>query len=141
MEEALRNYYLTQDGNCAEATLRFLNDVYHLGLREEDYTLVSGYGGGFGCGITCGALCAAIAALGRLAVEGRAHATEGFGKLCADYVDAFSTALGATDCAELKQEYFQDDGTRCMETVLLGASLFCEFCQAKEIFPREMQEN
>ncbi len=137
MEEALRKYYLTDDGNCAEATLRYLNDVYRLGLREEDYTLVSGFGGGCGCGITCGALCGAMAALGRLKVEGRAHATEGFGELCADYVDAFATALGHTDCAALKAEYFRDDGTRCLETVTLGAALFREFCQANGIFPKE----
>ena len=52
--ERLKSYYLDKDYNCAETTLRLINDKYDLGLAEEDYKLVSGFGGGFGCGITCG---------------------------------------------------------------------------------------
>ena len=95
LKDCIEPYYLTQDYNCAETTLHIIDDQYGLGLAEEEFKLVGGFGAGFGCGITCGALAGGVAALGRLAITGRAHVTEGFRDLCADYCAAFEKALGA----------------------------------------------
>ena len=125
--DEIRSLYIDQDYNCAESTLRLLNQKYGLGLKEDDFKLVSGFGGGFGCGIACGALCAAVAALGRLAVAERAHATPGFRELCGQYTDAFRKAAGHTDCAEIKKELFREDGTRCLLTVQANLACFESF--------------
>ena len=82
--------------------------------------------GGMGCGSSCGALCGAMAALGRLTVKTRAHATDGFKDTCADLVDEFRKKLGNTDCSELVKVYKKDD-VRCLETVCLAADVFEEF--------------
>ena len=42
----LRRYYLEKDYNCAETILRAANEEYHLGLNEDSFRLVSGFGGG-----------------------------------------------------------------------------------------------
>ena len=125
--EEIRRYYLDRDYNCAETTLRVINERYGLGLTEDDFKLVSGFGGGFGCGITCGALCASMAALGKLAVAERAHATPGFRELCGRYAEAFREAMGHTDCAEIKKGFFREDGTRCLLTVQTNLDLFARF--------------
>lgn len=44
----LRRYYLEKDYNCAETILRAANEEYHLGLNEDSFRLVSGFGGGMG---------------------------------------------------------------------------------------------
>ena len=68
----------------------------------------------------------AMAALGRLTVNTRAHATDGFKDTCADLVEAFRNKLGNTDCSELVKVYKKDD-VRCLETVCLAADVFEEF--------------
>ena len=40
------------------------NDVYQLGLSQEDTKLVAGFGGGMGVGGTCGALAGSLAVIG-----------------------------------------------------------------------------
>ena len=74
-------YFIEQDNNCAESTLRVADEKYHLGIGAEEVKLVSAFGAGMGCGKTCGALCGALAVIGKLMVDKRAHATEGFGAL------------------------------------------------------------
>ena len=51
------------------------------GLNANGYTGTA-FGGGMGCGALCGALAGGVAVLGYVAVDGRAHATEGFRDLC-----------------------------------------------------------
>lgn len=132
-EEMIRNNYIDRDYNCAETTLRYLNERYGLELKEEDFKLVSGFGGGFGCGITCGTLCASIAALGKMKVAERAHATPGFRELCGQYTEAFCKAIGHTDCVEIKKDWFREDGTRCLLTVQENISLFQRFAHENGI--------
>lgn len=126
LREKVEKYYLEQDYNCAEAILRCINGEYQLGLTEDDFKLVSAFGAGMGCGSSCGALCGAMAALGRLLVKTRAHATDGFKDICGDYVAAFRERLGNTDCSELVKVYKKED-VRCLETVCLAADVFEEF--------------
>ena len=140
MRDMVENYYLEKDYNCAETTLHIINDTYHLGLSEEDFKLVGAYGGGFGCGITCGALAGAMAALGKLTICQRAHATDGFRDLCGAYVEAFKEKLHNTNCDAIKEEFFLDEERRCLRTVQLAADLFEEFAAQHGIQPLPEEE-
>ncbi len=122
MKQYAKEYYLDKDYNCAETTIRLVNDRFHLGLSEDSMKLLSGFGGGMGCEKTCGALCSGIAAISRLTVGERAHATEGFSDRCAAYVSQFEQTLGSCVCSELKEKYHTED-TRCLRTVELSAEL------------------
>ena len=126
LRDKVKKYYMEQDYNCAETILRCINEEYQLGLTEDDFKMVSAFGAGMGCGSSCGALCGAMAALGRLLVKTRAHATEGFKDVCGDYVAAFRDKLGNIDCSELVKVYKKED-VRCLETVCLAADVFEEF--------------
>ncbi len=64
LRDNVKKYYLEQDYNCAETILRCIDEEYGIGLTEDDFKLVSAFGGGMGCGSSCGALCGAMAALG-----------------------------------------------------------------------------
>ncbi len=125
LEDKATEYYRA-DYNCAEALMRAINDVYALALSQESLRLVSGFGGGMGCQRACGALCSGIAALGPLKVQGRAHTTEGFGALCAAWVDAFIRDLGSDLCSDLKPLY-RREGSGCLKTVQIGAVAFERF--------------
>lgn len=116
-------YYLEKDQNCAETILHVINDEYKLNLTEDDYRLIGGFGGGCGCGITCGALSASIAALGKMYIKERAHATEGFMPMCGEFVKEFKNSLSSIDCSVLKAKNFEE-GKRCMKTVNQACDLF-----------------
>ncbi len=137
LRDHARELFLEKDFNCAETTLRLANEFYGLGLEEEDFRLVSGYGGGFGCGITCGILCSDIAAISKMVVTERAHATEGFKELCEEYVNCFREAMGHTDCAPLKEMYFDEEGGgRCIAAVEKAADLFETFVEEHQLRSR-----
>ena len=137
LRDGIGTWYLERDNNCAETTLRIINERYGLGLTEEDVKLVGAFGAGYGCGITCGALSAAMAALGKMAIGERAHATPGFRELCGAYVAAFREALHDTDCAKIKETFFREDGTRCLLTVQANADLFERFVREHGLVPGE----
>lgn len=120
MEDRVYDYFINRDYNCAETILRVANDEYGLGLQEQDFKLVSAFGGGLGCEKTCGALCGALAAIGYLKVTERAHATENFKELCSGFVQKFEDELGSIDCDALKLKY-RNEETRCLKTVVLAA--------------------
>lgn len=126
MNELIKELYLDKDFNCAETILLALNEKYKLNIPAEEIKLVGGFGGGMGCGNACGALCAVIAALGKLKIEGRAHATPGFKEACAGFASLFEETLGATDCMALKAKYFQE-GVRCLKTVEETARIADEY--------------
>ena len=128
LKENIRQYYLTQDYNCAETTLRLINDEYGLNLSQEDFKLVSGFGGGCGCGIVCGALAGAIAAIGAMEVTERAHATPCFKETCGEYCARFAEALGSTNCSEIRPIYFQED-VRCLTAIEAAADCFESFAR------------
>lgn len=130
LKENVREYFLNQDFNCAETTLRILNDQFQLGLGEEDFKLVSGFGAGCGHGIICGALAGAIAAIGRMMVPQRAHATPNFKETCGEYCQRFEDCLGSSSCCELRPKYFKDD-IRCTEAIEAAAECFEAFAREK----------
>ena len=54
LRDNVKKYYLEQDYNCAETILRCIDEEYGIGLTEDDFKLVSAFGGGMGCGSSCG---------------------------------------------------------------------------------------
>lgn len=126
LRDNVRDYFLNQDYNCAETTLRVLNDRYGLNLQEADFKLVSGFGGGCGYGIICGALAGAIAAMGKMLVDERAHVTPNFKETCGEYCKCFADCLGSTACADLRPKYFRED-IRCAEAIEAAMDCFEAF--------------
>ena len=86
LAEKTRYYYGELDKNCAEALLLAANDVYNLGITENDVNLFIGFGGGMGCGSTCGALTGAIGVLSKL--YGNKPKDE-FRPLCGEFLSKF----------------------------------------------------
>ena len=134
LKDRAYEYFITKDHNCAESALLCISDEYGLGIGPEEMKLVSAYGGGMGCGKLCGVLAGSMAALGRMAVNGRAHTTEGFGPLCAGLVEAFEAGLGSLKCADLKAMY-RNDEVRCLKTVELGLEVFEAYVKEKGLVP------
>lgn len=118
----LRENYLDQGYNCAEAVLRTANGQYGLGLDEKALYTAGGFGGGMGTGSCCGALCGCIEALGAAMLEGRARDCEGFREECAQLVHEFEEALGSQMCRELCPRYKRED-VKCYEVVVTAYEL------------------
>lgn len=129
-------YFITKDHNCAETSLLAASDEYGLDIGPEEMKLVSAFGGGMGCGKLCGVLAGSMAALGKLAVNGRAHATQDFDSLCAGLCEAFKAGLGSTECAELKPMY-RNDEVRCLKTVELGLDVFEAYAKEKGLVSQD----
>ena len=138
-KKKLHEYYIEKDYNCAEAVLRAANEEYRLGLDETAYHLVGGFGGGMGCGSSCGALCSSIAVIGRLLIEERAHATEGFKDKCADFCRRFTETLGSTECSILKETYMEGPN-RCLKTVELAYGLLEDFLVSEGKLAKKAQD-
>lgn len=116
LKDRVREYYLNNDFNCAETILRAANDEYSLGLSDDAYRMIGGFGGGMGCGQTCGALCAGIAVVGQKCIEERAHATPSLRGKCTELVAEFKKELGSTQCKEIMVKFKQPD-VRCLKTI------------------------
>ena len=129
LNEKIDSYYLEKDYNCAESTLRIMNDEYGLGLDEDALKLVGGFGAGMGCGSSCGVLCAGIAALSRVLIKERSHEDPANKETCGAFTQAFEKEMGSCMCAKLKEKYFREDGTRCYQTVEKGAALLEAFLE------------
>ena len=130
----VREIFLDQDRNCAEALLLWADEKYGMGVAPEDVKLVSGFGGGLGSGENCGALLGALAALSKALVRERAHATTGFGATCAGLVNRFRAELGTIECTELKEKYRRPD-VRCLYVVERAAAILDEYMQELEEKP------
>ena len=105
IRDHVKEYFLQKDYNCAESIFLAANRELGLGLSEADARLVSAFGGGMGCGSVCGALAGAMAVLGYCCVRERAHATAGFGGMCAALKEAFEARMGGILCQDLKPRY------------------------------------
>ncbi len=140
IRDYIEKYYIGQNLNCAESVVLAANEALSLGLTMEDTKLIAAFGGGLGCGALCGALAGAEAVLGKLAVQGNAHATEGFKERCAALKASFEARLGATACATLKPKYHTPE-KRCLAAVLLAADALDEALAPKEarIPPEEVR--
>lgn len=123
MKERAGYYYYTLDKGCAEAVLLAANEVYGLGLTEEDAGLFAGFRTGMGCGGTCGGLAGAIGVLSR-----KYSQRDDLKEVCAKFVEAFEQKLacGSTDCSVLAPRY-KTEASRCRAGVELAAEALEEF--------------
>ena len=99
--------------NCAETLVILGNERYGLGLTEDAFRLLSGFGGGMYVGKTCGAITGALAVLGKLAVADRSHQTEGWGGKVEGLLTAYQEAYGSTDCDDIVPNYRTEEGGCC----------------------------
>ena len=134
LKDKAYEYFIVKDHNCAETALLAISEEYGLGIGPEEMKLVSAFGGGMGCGKLCGVLAGSMAALGRMAVDGRAHATENFGPLCAGLCERFEAGLGSLKCADLKAMYRTEE-LRCLKTVELGLDVFEAYAKEQGLVP------
>ena len=134
LKDKAYEYFITKDHNCAETALLAISEEYDLDIGQEEMKLVSAFGGGMGCGKLCGVLAGSMAALGKLAVNGRAHATENFGPLCAGLCENFEASLGSLKCADLKPLYRTEE-LRCLKTVELGLEVFESYAKENGLVP------
>ena len=137
LRKIANDFYMNQNYNCGECILRAANKAYDLGLDERAFKLASGFGAGMGCGNTCGALSAAMSVLSLLFCGDKAHETEGFKELCAEYVDTFKASLGSDNCEELKERYRYPEGDdrRCLITVEKAADVLEAFIASHQSEP------
>ena len=131
LRDHVEKFFIGQDYNCAESLFLAANEYYGLGMTAEDSKLISAFGAGMGCGRTCGALAGAMSILGKIKIEGRAHATGNYGELCAGLVSAFQEQLGSTDCEKIKPEYRRDD-VRCLPAVQAAADVLEKYLKEIE---------
>lgn len=117
LKERAAHYYSEEGRHCAEGMLLAANDIYGLGLSDEEVKLFAGFGGGMGCGSTCGGLIGAIGVLSKLYGQ-----REDFRALCGAFVSAFEQELGCgtIDCTPLSARYKTPE-KRCVEAVELTA--------------------
>ena len=130
LKDTAGKYAQEKGCNCAESTLLAVNEVYGLGMSDGDAAVMGGFGGGLACGLTCGALCGSVAALGKMLLKGPAHSQPDFRPLCAEYVEAFRDAMGATDCKDLRPVYFEP-GKGCIRAIEKNAELLEAFIESR----------
>ncbi|MDR1505555.1 MAG: C-GCAxxG-C-C family protein [Treponema sp.] len=67
-------HYFRNGLSCSEATIKALNEYYHLGLPEECHKIATGFGGGMGeSGCACGCVTGCVMALSLLAGREKVH--------------------------------------------------------------------
>lgn len=121
LKERAGYYYGTLGKNCAEGLMLAAEELYHLGIHEEDAQLFAGFGGGMGCKSTCGALSGALGILSK-----RYGKREDFRELCGRFVKEFEQRLGSTVCSELEEKYRTPEA-RCTRTVELTGEVLEQF--------------
>lgn len=126
--EKAKNYYANHNYNCGEAILLAANDVYQLGLSQEDTKLVAGFGGGMGVGGTCGALAGSLAVIGKKYIEKKSKETAGFRERCGDLSVKFKNAFDSTECSVIKGEYHTEEA-RCLNAIEKAAKVLQDFIE------------
>lgn len=130
LDEKISKIYPSCNYNCAETILHAADEEYGLHLPDDCFKMIAGGGGGMGAKRTCGAVLASLAVLSRLKVNGKAHDTENFTKLCGGLTNALENRLGSIECTELMRRYRKEDGTKCLITVQLAAKVLTEYLAA-----------
>ena len=127
LREKAQHYYVDLERSCSESILMAANEVYDLGLTDDEILLFAGFRGGMGCGSTCGCLAGAVAALGKLYAD-----KEQIKEVAAAYAAIFKDALkkDTWDCAILHDAYFAE-GFRCFGCVEQSAKTLEAFIAEK----------
>lgn len=131
-DEKVREMMTRQDYNCAEIVVLLGNERYGLGLAEDSFRLLSGFGGGMYVRKTCGAISGAIAVLSKLVVADRSHRTEGLNALVSGLIAAMDEAFGATDCKDIMPEYRTEE-LSCSRTVELTLEVLDRYLKEQHV--------
>ena len=128
LKTSVDHYYTELGKGCAESLLMAANEVYGLGLTEQDARLFVGFRAGMGCGITCGALTGSVAALSHMYA-----ARADLNGICGGFVELFRQKRGcdSVDCAVLNARY-KEEGKRCLAAVELAAELLSGYVDTLE---------
>lgn len=129
--ENIRKYY--KDGyNCAESLILAGNDTYNLGLDAKAAKLMAGFGGGCAIGNFCGALAGALGILSILTIGEKAHDTEGYGPVRAEFMAKYEEALGSYICNDLKAKY-RTEADGCLKTCELTGEVLAAYIAEKNL--------
>lgn len=89
--------------NCAEVTLRAMNDAYELGLSEETLRTAAGFGGGMFTGDACGIVTGGAMGLAHLFANAEApYKNQRLGDSLKLWCAKFSEVHGDTRCDRIK---------------------------------------
>ena len=122
-DEVLK-YYLERGCNCAESLLHGADDYYGLGLGDDAFHAIGGFGGGCCSGRLCGACAGAVAAISKKYITTKAHTEPKACDRVAAFMRAFIETLGSDICKELKDLYWDaENGRRCTKTVTMAAEV------------------
>lgn len=123
LDEVLK-YYADQDCNCAESLLHGANDYYNLGLTDDTFHAIGGFGGGCYSGRLCGACAGSVAAISKKYIATYAHNEQKACDRVTAFVSAFQETLGSDICKELKDMYWDNETNKhCIKTVTLAAGV------------------
>lgn len=129
LEKIAKKYYHEKSYNCAESILLAANEYYHLNLKDNDFQLVTAFGGGLGCGRICGALTGGLAALGKIFIVEK----EIMHELSTEFISNFEKKLETSVCTDLKEKYRSEE-FHCLKTVELAANVLEDFISEKKIY-------
>lgn len=114
-------YGQNQDLCCAEKILYGANEVYDLGLKQDDLKVSAGLCGGMSVGSVCGVVTASQLVLGRLFVDKNAHGSPKIKALSQEFFRRFTETFSATDCSVLKPQYREKN--KCSPLLLKAAEI------------------
>lgn len=113
--ERVRKYYNKEyDLNCAECMLVAANEEYDLNMSKQTLMTMASFGGGMSIGSVCGAVTGAIAVIGVMFTNERGHQSPHVREMTARLIEEFNRRMEALDCITLKQNYYKEDGQRCI---------------------------
>ena len=116
LEDVVERVY-KQGFNCSESLIQAANEYYGLHLTQDEYKLISGFGGGMFVGSTCGALAASIACVSKKEIQVKAHdQLDTFRPNIQKTVRNFKEELGDTECKNIKP-VFHNKEIKCLNTV------------------------
>ena len=113
--DLVNKYYDKEyDLNCAECMLVAANEEYDLNISRQTLMTMASFGGGMTVGSVCGAVTGAIAVLGIMFTTERGHQSPHVREMTNILVNEFNRKMEALDCITLKDNYYKNDGQRCI---------------------------
>ncbi len=116
VSDTIRQIYLTEETNCAEALFRAALASRGKELPQECYRMMSGYSGGVSSEKLCGAILGGVAAISALINQGDEESFEASKEASAEFLAACEEAFGTSCCHEIK-EVWRNEEERCFGAV------------------------
>ena len=120
---AVNEFYFSADMNCSESILRAANKIYSLKIDKPVLRIASGFGGGMGAGHLCGSVSGCIMAIGMLFVKEKAHESEDWKKITADFIERVNKHFKSLLCSDIKNSHYHEE-LGCSQVVYETAEIF-----------------